>query len=41
MSLGGPAYESSLSIKHSQQPPKTIELSRADSGLIFRFVITI
>ncbi|KAI1731105.1 BTB/POZ domain-containing protein [Ditylenchus destructor] len=33
MSLGGPAHESLLAIKHApQQPPQTIEMSRAENG---------
>lgn len=33
MSLGGSAHESLLSIKHSKQPSKTIELSKGENGL--------
>ena len=32
MSLGGPAHESLLSIKHSQQPSQTVEMSRGENG---------
>uniref|UniRef100_A0A915DZK6 BTB domain-containing protein n=1 Tax=Ditylenchus dipsaci TaxID=166011 RepID=A0A915DZK6_9BILA len=32
MSLGGPAHESLLSIKHPPAPSQTIEMSRADNG---------
>lgn len=38
MSLGGPAHESLLS-KHPatpQQPPQTVEMSRAENGLFMK-----
>ena len=42
MSLGGPAHESLLSKQHHsqspQQPPQTIELSRAENGFFKYFL---